>query len=47
MQRKDNDQKKNFFFQNIEESRVGNTKRCESGSKMVTSLFHPKERKKR
>ena len=47
MQRKDNDQKKIFFFQNIEESRVGNTKRCESGSKMVTSLFHPKERKKR
>lgn len=45
MQRKDNDQKKNFF-QNIGESRVGNTKRCESGNKMVTLLFHPKKRKK-
>ena len=38
--------RKNFFCQNVEESRVGNTIRCESGNKIVTFLFHPKERKK-
>ena len=46
MQRKDNDQKKFFFSEHRRKYRVGNTIRCESGNKIVTFLFHPKERKK-